>query len=269
MAKHHLESDNMTKAPILVSPLNVAGQSSSISIVARTLPARALVPRHSHDHARLIHGIAGVMSVQTSQGTWVVPPARAIWVPAHTDHEIRAFGEVTMRSLDLATSIFPGLPAESCCVVAVTDFMRHLVLRYEQLRDEPDGRAALLIRELMVIELRHLPVAPLHLPMPRDARLRVVCVGIVDAPGETLTLEEWGRRVGASSRTLARKFVAETGMNFDRWRQQARLLDALARLAAGQPILTIALELGYNSPSAFSAMFKRAFGCTPRDYFRQ
>lgn len=258
----------MSQAPLFVPPLHVAGQSASISVVSRTLPPGAIVPRHTHDHARLIHGITGVMSVQTAQGTWVVPPARAIWVPAHTDHQIRVFGEVAMRSLDLATSTFPGLPAQACRVVAVTEFMRHLILRYERLLDAQDGRAARLIRALIVIELRELPVAALHLPMPRDPRLRMVCDGLVQDPGDTRTLEAWSRRAGASSRTLARKFIAETGMNFDRWRQQARLLDALARLAAGQPVIAVALELGYNSPSAFSAMFRRAFGCSPRDYFK-
>ncbi|CAM3878195.1 AraC family transcriptional regulator [Bordetella tumulicola] len=249
-------------------PLNVAKGARTISVVVRTLPARALVPRHAHDHARLIYAVQGVMSVSTAQGSWVVPPERAIWVPPHTDHEIRSYGaEVMMRSLDLAPRGFPRLQKSSCCVVGVSRLMRELVLRHAELAGQPPSLALRLIRELMALELRQLPVSALHLPMPRDARLREVCERIVRNPGDRLTLDDWGRRVGASSRTLARHFVAETGMNFQRWRQQARLMEALTRLASGQSVTAVAMDLGYDSPSAFTAMFRRTLGCPPRSYF--
>jgi AraC-like DNA-binding protein len=254
--------------PIIMPPLNVAKGSRAISVVARTLPARALVPRHAHDHARLIYAVQGVMSVSTDQGSWVVPPERAIWVPPHTDHELRSYGaEVMMRSLDLAARGFPRLRKSSCYVVGVSPLMRELVLRHAELADKPPSTALRLIRELMGLELRQLPVSALHLPMPCDTRLREVCERIVREPGDRLTLEDWGRQVGASSRTLARHFVAETGMNFQRWRQQARLLEALTRLASGQAVTAVAMDLGYDSPSAFTAMFRRTLGCPPRSYF--
>ncbi|MCH4564580.1 helix-turn-helix domain-containing protein [Halomonas sp. EGI 63088] len=47
------------------------------------------------------------------------------------------------------------------------------------------------------------------------------------------------------------------------WRQQACLLAALPRLSAGASITAIALELGYDSPSAFSTMFRKALGQPP------
>jgi len=253
---------------IVVPPLNVAKRSRTLSVVVRTLPPRAVVPRHAHDHARLIYGVSGVMSVATAQGTWVVPPQRAIWVPPHIDHEIRSYGaEVRMRSLDLVAQGFPGLARDACCVVGVSPLMRELVLRHVELAGQPASRALSLIRGLIALELRQLPVAALHLPMPRDGRVREVCERIVREPGDRLTLEQWGERVGASARTLARHFIAGTGMNFQRWRQQARLMEALTRLASGQAVTTVALDLGYESPSAFTAMFRRTLGCAPRDYF--
>ena len=94
-----------------------------------------------------------------------------------------------------------------------------------------------------------------------------ICRAMLEEPGSARTLGEWGRRTGASSRTLARGFLRETGLTFGRWRQQARLLEALTRLAQGQSVTNVALDLGYESPSAFTSMFKRALGKTPSAYF--
>ena len=102
--------------------------------------------------------------------------------------------------------------------------------------------------------------------MPHDPRLARICRALGADPGSTRTLEDWGREAGGSGRTLARLFVRETGLTFAAWRQQARLLAALARLAAGEPVTRIALDLGYASPSAFAAMFKRALGAPPSRY---
>ena len=57
-------------------------------------------------------------------------------------------------------------------------------------------------------------------------------------------------------------------MTFGQWRTQARLLMALERLAAGEKIVTVALGLGYDSPSAFATMFKRQFGVAPSRFFQ-
>ena len=73
---------------------------------------------------------------------------------------------------------------------------------------------------------------------------------------------------GASARTLARLFESETGMGFSAWRQQARLQAALARLSAGEAVTSVAYAVGYESPSAFIAMFRRALGASPQKYLR-
>ncbi|MEI9985493.1 MAG: AraC family transcriptional regulator [Aliidongia sp.] len=94
-----------------------------------------------------------------------------------------------------------------------------------------------------------------------------MCDALQKAPERNETLDEWADLVGASRRTLARRFQAETGMSFGAWRQQLRLIEALTRLAAGQPVTIVAQDLGYDSPSAFTAMFRRALGQTPSRYF--
>ena len=120
---------------------------------------------------------------------------------------------------------------------------------------------------LILDEIAALPTVALDLPLPRDARLGRICRALSAEPGATRTLSDWGREAGASPRTLARLFVKETGLTFAAWRQQARLLAATAMLGAGEPITRIALDLGYESPSAFTAMFKRALGAPPSHYF--
>ncbi|MFQ6748227.1 helix-turn-helix transcriptional regulator, partial [Bordetella pertussis] len=73
---------------------------------------------------------------------------------------------------------------------------------------------------------------------------------------------------GLSRRNLTRLFRAQTGASFNAWRQKVLLMEALARLSRGEQITAVALDLGYGSPGAFTAMFRRALGVSPREYFR-
>jgi AraC-like DNA-binding protein len=238
-----------------------------VGAMAKDFADGHFIPPHAHKRSQVIYASSGVMRVQTPQGAWVVPPHRAVWVPAGVVHDVRMAGAVAMRTLYIAPEAVRTLPDE-CCVVAVTPLLRELILRAVELPllyDEHGAEGRLMA--LILDELRALPVLPLSLPMPADPRLLRICKAILDEPSDTRTLGAWGRQVGASGRTLARGFVRETGMTFGRWRQQARLLEALTRLAQDQSVTTIALDLGYDSPSAFTSMFRRALGRTPSAYF--
>ena len=129
--------------------------------------------------------------------------------------------------------------------------------------DGPAGRLMTVILD----QLRVLDQAALHLPWPEDARLTRIAEALIDDPAMSAGLDDWAKTAGASARTLARLFVKETGMTFGAWRQQARLLKALELLAAGQSVTATALDLGYDSPSAFIAMFKKVLGVSPGKYF--
>ena len=235
--------------------------------LATDYPAGHVIAPHRHRRAQLVHAAAGVMAVSTESGTWVVPPRRAVLVPALTEHSIRTHGRVAMRTLYIDPDAAPWLPRE-CRVVGVPPLLRELIL--EAMRAPPlypENGPETRLMAVILDRIRALRVAPLHLPLPADRRLRRLTGAIAEAPGDNRTLNEWAAVAGASSRTLARLFVAETGMTFGQWRQQARLLAALTRLAGGQPVTTVAFDLGYDSPSAFIAMFKRALGETPGRYF--
>ncbi len=222
---------------------------------------------HWHVRAQLLYASRGVMMVSTAKGSWVVVPQRAVWIPATKRHDLQTFGRLSIRSLFIQPDAAAGLPTE-CCVVNVSPLLRELIAAACALPKQYalGGREEHMMT-LILDEIRAVSVAPLHLPEPRDPRLVQISMAIRANPADDRTLEAWGRTVGASSRTLARLFVAETALSFRQWQQQARLLESLVRLADGQAVTTVAAEVGYESTSAFIAMFKRVLGTTPKQYF--
>ena len=171
-----------------------------------------------------------------------------------------------MRTLYLRDDAAAGMPG-ACRVLPVSPLLRELIVRATELPVHYDERgAAGHVVALILDELHHERSLPLHLPMPRDKRLRGLCLALLEQPGDPRTLDEWAPSTNASPRTLARLFVAETGLTFGAWRQQARVLEAMGRLGGGQAVTDVALDLGYDSVSAFSAMFRRAAGVSPSAY---
>jgi AraC-like DNA-binding protein/quercetin dioxygenase-like cupin family protein len=225
------------------------------------------IPLHRHAWSQLIYARAGVMTVTVAStakpGSWVVPPQRAVWVPAETDHWIRCGTRLSMRTLYVAPQS-RALPA-TCCVVNIPPLLRELILA--SVEAPGSSRRRRLMTALILDEIRAATVAPLHLPEPSDPRLVRITGALREHPGDPRTLCAWSREAGASTRTLSRLFLSETGMTFRQWQRQARLLAALVRLAEGAPVTTVAFDLGYESPSAFISAFRRALGKTPRRYF--
>lgn len=233
----------------------------------RDLADGEVIPPHRHRRAQLCYASEGVMTVTTPDGAFVVPPQRAVWLPGGTEHRIDARGRVAMRTLYVGLDAAPDLPRE-VCVLHVTPLLRELVLAAVDMPQSfaPNGPEHRLM-SVIFDQIRALPVAPLALPTPKDRRVRRVADALLADPADGRSLEEWARVVGASARTLARLFRRETAMSFRVWRQQLRLLRAMEMLAAGQSVTTVALDLGYDSPSAFTAMFRRTLGTTPKRYF--
>ena len=244
------------------------GSEFLIRSMAVGYAAGTVLERHTHPWAQLVYASDGVMSVDTADGTWVVPPQRGVWIPAETTHAVAMSGAVRMRTLYIAPRLTRGLPAR-CRVVAIPALLRELILHaIAQGPLRRDDRAHRRLVDFLLDRLRVLPVEPLELPMPRDPRALRVAMRLRDRPGEQAAVQAIARAAGASRRTIERLFQVETGMPFGRWRQQARLLHSMRLLARGEPVTSIALEVGYQSPSAFIAAFSTALGTTPGRYYK-
>jgi AraC-like DNA-binding protein len=152
--------------------------------------------------------------------------------------------------------------------VNVTPLLRELIVRINLL-GALDDRVPEHRRLLAVLfdELKTLVAVPLQLPSPHEPRAARFAGLANTLSGAQLSLEEMLRQCGASRRTMERIFSAEAGMSLGQWLRRQKLLHALRLLAAGECVNSVALELGYNSASAFIAMFHRELGQTPRRYF--
>ena len=206
------------------------------------------------------------MTVRTPRRAWIVPPSRALWVPSRTVHEIQMSGHVAMHSLYVRNAEALGMP-NSCVVLEVTPLARELIVRAVALPEpyDADGDDGLLMRLLMA-EIRRLPHCALDLPLPEGADLVELCERILANLSTRRPSKIDADDMNTSTRTLYRRFLKETGITFARWKQQARLLESIRRLADGAPVTTVAMDLGYESASAFSAMFRRSLGIAPRSF---
>jgi AraC-like DNA-binding protein len=238
-----------------------------IVALANDFPDGHHIPYHMHSRTQLLYASSGVMSIQTEEGIWVVPPMRGLWLPSFTEHQISVSGHLSMRTLYIKPDVISNLPSK-CSVVSIPPLLRELILYAVTLPrlyplNSPEERVMTVILD----QIQSLSVTPLDLPIPKDTRLNKIFQALSVNPSDNRTLEEWGRTVGSTSRTLSRLFRSDTGMSFRQWRQQIRILEALKYLGRNEPVTTIALELGYDSPSAFISMFKKALGKTPGQYF--
>jgi len=224
---------------------------------------------HAHPRGQLIYASSGVMRVICGRDIWVVPPAQAVWVPPDQEHEVYFPGDVELRNLFVDPSAGAGLPKQ-CTVLKVTPLLRELIWKAFIIGEgyRPDSAGW---RLMMVIldELRQAESTALHLPMARDERVMRVIGALLKNPGDLRNLEQWGTEAGASGRTLARLFVSETGLTFGSWRKRLLLQEAINQLDRGEPVTSVAFELGYQSLSAFIEMFRKELGVSPRQYARR
>lgn len=221
---------------------------------------------HQHRRGQFLYAASGVIAVSAAGGAWVAPPERAVWVPAGTPHSVRIVGAVQARGVLIDTLACPPLP-QYCQVVAVSALLRQLLVAASDIPTDYDesGRDGLMMR-LLVEEIRRAPLIPIAVPFPRHAALASLCQAFLEQPLATAHIDDWAAALAMNRRSFTRLFRHETGMSMAEWRQQACVAVALPRLAAGEPITAIALDLGYESPANFSTMFKRLVGMPPSQF---
>ena len=244
-------------------------ETRPIIAVCQTFSDSHHVQAHLHERSQLFCPMSGLAMASTSQGTWLVPCRRALWIPAGVRHELRMEGVVEMQSLYFDTKTIPDMP-ERCRVVAISSLMRSLMAEAVALpiKYDREGRSAAIMK-LIGYEVSRLRELPLSLPLPTDKALARRCLKFSASPEANAKIDDWaGALHSITRRTFTRLFRRETGLSFVAWRQQACVLAALPKLTAGSSVTRTAADLGFDNPAAFSTLFKRTLSVTPRQYIR-
>lgn len=227
------------------------------------------VAPHRHIRSQLLHALSGVVMVSAQGGRWMVPPDHAMWIPEGVVHAVEMLGAVRMRSAYVRSGAGVDLP-DRLCVLAMSDLMRGLIIEAVSLgTPEEEDRRGAAIMQLILHEIPHLEERPFALPFPTDPRLAKLCRRFVEQPSPHATIDDWAGEAGMSRRSFTRTFLRETGLSLSVWRRQATLFAALPKMAEGASVTDVALDLGYDSAPAFTTMFRRMLGVSPRSYMRQ
>lgn len=218
---------------------------------------------HSHPEGQLVYPASGAMATITERGTWVAPANRVTWTPPGFVHSHRFYGRTDVRVVVIPVEMCGAL-ATHPTVFAVSPLLRETLLALTGREVRPGAHDRL--RAVAIDELAVASEHPLHLPEPRDPRLRAVAELLHGDPSRNATLAELGRVVGASERTLSRLFQTEIGMSFQRWRSMLRVHHALVYLTDGQSVTDTAIRCGWSNPTSFIEAFTAVVGQTPGRY---
>ncbi len=243
------------------------------------LPAGFWFDPHRHPQHQIAWASRGVIAVEVGAGHWVLPPTRALWIPGGTPHRTGALQGAAMRGIyvepgrcpvaftrptllrvgRLLHELFDHLTGGARSAGPAGEFGGH----GDALEPEQRERAEAVVFDL----LEPVEVIPVGAPLPEDPRARIVADALLRDPADDRTLAQFAPAAAASPRTLARLFLAETGITFGQWRTQIRLAASLPLLASGLSVARIAERVGYASASAYVAAFRRAVGVSPGRYF--
>ena len=221
---------------------NHRATGDGVHLVARNYRKGTRLDPHMHREAQLVYAAKGTMQVTTPKGRWLVPPDRAVWVPARLEHAIDVLADVQMRTLyfDLA---WLGREERSASLAA------EFVVRVSPLLHQAEDSAT-------------------FIPLPHEPRCRRAADIVLRDPTGSHEIETLAREVGTSARTLSRLFSSETQLSFKSWCQRARIAAAIERLSvdANVSVKQLASDLGYASVPAFSHAFRQVTGKTPTEF---
>jgi AraC-like DNA-binding protein len=238
---------------------------NSIAGISHAVTAREVLPWHKHAWAQLVYAREGVMQVNTSTGTWLVPTTRTIWIPPEHAHSIEMRSSVVMATLYVGE--VSGEWPKKCCALEVSPLFRELILHIVNIGElDPDEPSHQRLMGMTADLLGTDEIEFLRLQMPKDHRALQVVNVLVSRPTITGTLTELVKDSGASLRTIQRIFRAETGLSLDAWRQRICMQHALVLLHEHPNVTEIALEIGYATTSAFVHAFRGLFGAPPLSY---
>jgi AraC-like DNA-binding protein/quercetin dioxygenase-like cupin family protein len=241
-----------------------------VTMVAQSYRKGTRLDTHMHREAQLVYAARGTMQVTTPKGRWLVPPDRAVWVPARLPHAIDVLADIDMRTLYFDLGWLKrerrGAHLTSEFVVRVSPLLHQTILALFD-KGGTSERTALLIR-LVMLELHQAEDSTTFIPLPQEARCRRAADIVLRQPAAAHEIEDLAQKVGTSGRTLSRLFSAETQLSFKSWCQRARIAAAIESLSteANVSVKQLAADLGYASVPAFSHAFRQVTGRTPTEF---
>lgn len=248
----------------LIDPAR-ADTAGPLIAVQRAQPAPRRTAPHRHARGQLLGAWRGLLTIGTGHSHFVMPPSHCLWLPPHQRHSLVSHGPFDGWSVYVDAAACADLPTAPF-MMRCSGLLREAVARAQSWTDATPLQRQGHLAAVILDEIGSLPRESLGLPMPRDRRLAKIAQAVLDDLADNRRLEDWAEQAGVSARTVTRRFPLETGFSFTQWRQRARLMRSLELLAAKQSVTSVAFELGYDTVSAFIALFKRHFGTTPRRY---
>jgi AraC-like DNA-binding protein/quercetin dioxygenase-like cupin family protein len=227
------------------------------------------LPEHQHRKCELIYTVKGVLTCEIGGSLWTVSPQCALWIPSGTPHKCQAFGKTDYYVLFIDPEVSRNLP-RTCTTMSVSALLREALIRAAQFPalyplEGPEVRLLTIILD----EMTAARTEDHQLPLPSDPSLRRLLDMMMSVPEDKASVAQWAARCAMSERTLSRKIRQETGMSLWRWRHQLHVTLALQRMATGESVQAVALDLGYETASSFITMFKKTVGKSPGRYFAE
>jgi AraC-like DNA-binding protein len=260
----------VVEAPIHTIPGDRRETGDGVHLLARSYKKGVRLDTHIHREAQLVYAARGTMQVTTPKGRWLVPPDRAVWVPARLEHSIDVLADIDMRTLYFDRAWLAREPRSDSLrsefVVRVSRLLHQTILALFDGRNNPE-RTGLLVK-LAIFELHHAEDSATFIPLPHEPRCRRAADIVLRAPAASHEIETLAQQVGTSARTLSRLFSSQTQLSFKTWCQRARIAAAIERLSmeANVSVKQLASALGYASVPAFSHAFRQVTGKTPTEF---
>jgi AraC-like DNA-binding protein len=249
--------------------MNIANGPSQPLLCSRQLvesDVRHAAPTHVHEQGQLTYIERGVLSLETEAGGWAIPAGRLHWIPAGIAHASLSHGEVRFQLILVPDALAARLPPR----IVVLEASPLLVATMERLRELSEGDA--LVAPLVDIVAHEVNAASDDAPtilLPASPRMREWALGFLAAPDARIGIDDAARVVAMSRRTFTRHFERDVGMSFSAWKRAAIVHRSVTRLAEGASVSDLAFDFGYESVSAFVAMFRKLQGMPPGEFRRQ
>ncbi|SFD14753.1 AraC family transcriptional regulator [Pseudoalteromonas denitrificans] len=239
---------------------------------AKDLPPLGKIIGHKHNWDQLVYAVSGLLEVNSINGDHLIPSGQAIWIPANQLHSIASIHGAQLRSVHLQKGLIKQLDKE-ITVLKVDNLVRELITKasefpFSETINATFSKQQIRLLNVLVDEIAQLEAVPLCLPLSNDALLLPILIWQQQKPESNKTLQMWSEELGASTKTIARRFDSKLGISFSKWREQLRLHKAIQWLSEKRPVTDVALSLGYDSLPAFIQMFKRQTGTTPGKFIK-